>query len=433
MRRTVFEQDTLQIVPEGGMAAACLDIDAAHELVNLSQRMGARFVAWDGPRSLRFQQFVGVVRTGALELEILPKLDGLPEPANLRRSLVAMLARTQRLELKESEMVGFEETAAPFSCGLARLYCRRLLDAVRGGLRQEYVLHEERLPFVRGKVDWPRHARQQTSGSTDLACIFDDRSADTPLNRTLKAATAIAGKLLEGTSASRGVTELRHALDGVADRCPPADERARLKTDRMNRNLEPLLALARLLLGHCNPDLGRSADGNQRSFALVWDMNTLFEEYIGQIAREELTARGFHVDLCGVASWRYLAHESEVRRNVFRLKPDILVSRGKRPCLVGDTKWKRLEPHTADLGVSSADVYQLLAYAHRYETEQAVLLYPYHPALGRPGLQREFVVPGTGSAAVRLRVIALDLSRPEDVPEQVAQDLGPSRLGDLTA
>jgi 5-methylcytosine-specific restriction enzyme subunit McrC len=132
-------------------------------------------------------------------------------------------------------------------CVLARLYCRRLFEAVRFGLRQEYVAHDEVLPILRGKVHWPSQARRQAAQRLECRCLFDERSADTPLNRTLKAALLAAERMLEGATATSAATELRHLFLDVPDACPPREVVARLRTDRMSRRLAPLLALARLL------------------------------------------------------------------------------------------------------------------------------------------------------------------------------------------
>lgn len=75
---------------------------------------------------------------------------------------------------------------------------------------------------------------------------------------------------------------------------------------------------------------------------------------------------------------------------------------GRSPRVVADTKWKRRDRRKADLGVSGEDVGQVLACAHRYATESAVLIYPHHPAVGRPGLQHDLLEdgqqPGTSAA-----------------------------------
>lgn len=420
MKSTVFEQSLLPVGSRPTEEPTSLDTAQALALIDLGERMGTRIAAWQGPRSLRIQQFVGTVRTGHLQLEILPKIDGLPEPAQVRKSLLAMLALTEDLEVRGSEVVGFLESSEPFFCALARLYCHRLLEAVRQGLRQEYVLHQDLLPYIRGKVHWPLQAGLQATGRLELACAFDERSEDTALNRTLKAALLVAGRILEGTRTTSVVTELRHAMDGVANICPPSDERARLRTDRMNRHLEPLLVLAKLILGNRNPDLGRSADGDRDTYAMVWDMNILFEEYVGRLTQDVLQWKGCQVELQG-RTLAYLAQDTESKRGAFILKPDILVRQEGKPWVVADTKWKRLESRQANLGVSEADVYQALAYAHHFGAHRAVLVYPHHPALGLPGLQRKLLIQGTLSQPVQLRIVTLDLARLENVPEQLMQ------------
>lgn len=416
MRITVSEQSAVRVGSHG--AADALSLQQAGSLVDVGEQMGARVVSWQGPTSLRVEQFVGVVRADDLHLEILPKLDGLAEPAEVRKNLLAMLAVTQDLEVQSSQLVGFLESSEPFICALARLYCHRLLDAVRRGLRQDYVVHYDQLPRVRGKIDWPAQIRSLVTQRLEFQCIFDERSEDTPLNRVLKAALLRAGKLLEGAKDTRELTELRHAMSGVSDVCPSPEKLQRLQTDRMNRSLKPLLTLAKLILGNHNPDLGRSAQGDRNTYALVWDMNVLFEEYVGRVAVKALGRRGLAVDL---QDSTHLARETQTQRHAFLMTPDILVRRGSRPWAVADTKWKRLGPRQANLGVSGSDVYQVLAYAHRYRIDQAILVYPHHPALGVPGVQREFVTQGLDGTGVRVRVLTVDLARLESVPQQMEQ------------
>ena len=422
MRLTVLEQREIRIGACADEQTSTLSSEQAGALVGLADRMGARIATWQSPTRLRIQQFVGFVRAGDLQLEILPKLDALSDHASIRRSLLGMLAVTHDLEVRPSDSTAFAESEEPFIAALARLYCRRLLDAVRRGLRQDYVLRQDSLPHVRGKIDWHAQAISETKQTLQFNCIFDERSEDTLLNQTLKAALLTAGRLLEGTRIGGVVNELRHAMAGVADVEPMPEQVKRLRTDRTSQYLRPLLALAKLILGNGNPDLGRSAQGNRNVYAVVWDMNVLFEEYVGQLAARLLNERGFAVDLQEGGSM-YLAQETNANQNAFLLKPDILVRQGRKPWAVIDTKWKVLDPQRATLGVSEADVYQILAYAHRYETDLAVLVFPHRGALGPPGVQKEFSIYGGRGSAVRLRVSTLDLARLDTVVEQLEQGL----------
>ena len=141
---------------------------------------------------------------------------------------------------------------------------------------------------------------------------------------------------------------------------------------------------------------------------------------MGRVCQDVFEPKGLDVDLQEAGSL-HLAEEVETKRRAFLLKPDILVRKGRSPRVVADTKWKRLDPRSADLGVSDEDVYQVLAYARRYATDSAVLIYPHHAALGRPGLQRDFVVQAGGASRVVVRVATVDLARLERVAGEVGE------------
>ncbi|MBK9240535.1 MAG: hypothetical protein IPL75_09805 [Acidobacteria bacterium] len=418
MRLTVVEQRELKVGASGGEELGAISLGAAGALMDLAERMGTRIAVWQSPSALRLQQYVGFVRVGDLQLEILPKLDALADPVSIRRSLLGMLAVTQVLEVQASELVDFSESDEPFIGAVARLYCRRLASAVRRGLRQEYVVCAEVIPRVRGKIDWSAQARAQAKQTLEFNCIFDERSEDTPLNRTLKGALLEAGRLLEGSKTASLVNELRYAMAGISDSGPTAEQRARIRTDRTSQQLKPLLTLAKLILGRHSPDLGRSAQGDRSSYAVVWDMNVLFEEYVGRLTRAALERNGREVEL---QESTHLATDMNRKKKTFFFKPDIVVRLDGKPEAVIDTKWKELDPKAENLGVSVSDIYQVLAYAHRYATSLAVLIYPHRRVLGPPGLQREFLVRGEDDDAIRVRVFTVDLSSLEAVASQLGR------------
>jgi 5-methylcytosine-specific restriction enzyme subunit McrC len=417
VKLTAFEQGLIPVRALADEEKGWLDATQAESLLELGERIGARVASWHGRHSLRLHQFVGNLRVGDLRLEVLPKLDGLQEPSDIRRNLLSMLAETQDLDVRASELIGFLEQSEPFISALARLYCRRLLEAVRRGLRQDYILHQDLLPNLRGKVDWASHVKLQATQRLDFPCIFDERSEDTPLNRVLKAALLAAAPILESPQTTSMVTELRHAMDSVAYVSPTPDQLGRIRTDRMNRQLEPLLALAKLILGNQNPDQGRTSQVQRSTYALAWDMNVLFEEYIGRVTARTLEPTGLKVTIQG--GGKHLAIETQHQKPAFLLRPDILIQANRTPIAVADTKWKRLDPKAKDLGVSESDVYQLLAYAHRYEVDRAFLLYPHHPGLGIPGLKREYQIQGK----VRLAIVTLDLARLDSIPALMLETL----------
>jgi len=418
VKLSVFEQGLLPVRISADQEQGCIDSRLAESLLEMGEGMGARLASWHGRHALRLHQYVGALRVGELQLEVLPKLDGLADAAEVRRNLLSMLALTQDLEVRASELIEFLENTEPFISALARLYCRRLLDVARRGFRQDYILCCDQLPHLRGKVDWGAHVKLQATQRLEFPCIFDERSEDTPLNRVLKAALLAVSPVLDSPRTASMITELRHAMDAVADVSPTSGQLDRLRTDRMNRHLEPLLALAKLILGNQNPDQGRSVQASRSTYGLIWDMNVLFEEYVGRSTVQALEPLGLRVLLQTGA--RHLATETQHQKPAFLLKPDILIQSGRTPIAVADTKWKRLDAKARDLGVAESDVYQLLAYANRYDVDRAYLLYPHHPALGMPGLKREYTIQGK----LHLAIVTLDLARLESIPAVLKMNLG---------
>jgi 5-methylcytosine-specific restriction enzyme subunit McrC len=405
VRYTVFEQGLYRVRDTPNSSEPCFSRQAASTLSDLTGRFGGRLSTWQGPDSLRFHQYVGVVRQGDLIVEILPKLESLPVPAQVRRVLLAMLADTYNLDVQSSALVDYLQSDEPFSAALARLYCYRLAEAVRRGLRQDYQLCEEHLAYIRGKVDWATYTKALVSQRLEFPCAFDERSEDTTLNRVLKAALLRASALLERGHATSVMTELRHALHAVTDVQPSAQTLSRITTDRMSRHLAPLLSLAKLILRDASPDERETTRAQNSTYALAWDMNVLFEEYIAVATTRAIGARDCNVISQDVG--KHLATMLPKGSPAFPLKPDIVVRYRASRAIVADTKWKQLDATSSSLGVSPADIYQLLAYATRFQAERTYLIYPHHPALGLPGLKREFEI-GNG---VRVGVATVDLSR----------------------
>lgn len=150
--------------------------------------------------------------------------------------------------------------------------------------------------------------------------------------------------------------------------------------------------------------------GDNEGFALLFDMNVLFEEYIARQAQAAFRAPGKQVVLQGPR--RHLAR-SVTGGPAFQLQPDIVVREGGRPVLVIDTKWKKLDRRSTREGVSSADAYQMHAYATRYDVRQVVLLYPHHAALGAARAARDAYLlggDGDGAPARWLSVGTIDLA-----------------------
>jgi 5-methylcytosine-specific restriction enzyme subunit McrC len=191
---------------------------------------------------------------------------------------------------------------------------------------------------------------------------------------------------------------------------------------RLNERFRPAFNLARLFVE--NSTLQLSA-GQHQTFAFVFDMNRLFEEFVYRFL---VRYRGRILP----SSWRdvrireqsrgkavYLAERLPDRREAFRLVPDILfTSPSGKAALVIDTKYKQLDRSQHRSGISEEDVYQMLAYATRFECPQTLLLYPQWAE--SPVTPVEFETLGHRN---RLVAAAINLHQPLSNPGNLICDL----------
>ena len=180
----------------------------------------------------------------------------------------------------------------------------------------------------------------------------------------------------------------------------------RIVPDRTNSRWQGLLRLARLILGD---RFQNTAAGAADGFALLFDMNVLFERYVARLLVPIAAAAGLTARAQG--GCRPCLYPEQLGQPLFETEPDVrLVGDDGRIALVIDTKWKCLIDTTVarKRGVKEADLYQMMAYAQLYECESLVLLYPHHPGLTSPLPAHHRVAKADGP--IRLTIASVDVA-----------------------
>ena len=351
------------------------------------------------------QQVVGILAIPSVRLEILPKIDGGDN--DVRAALVRMLLVSQNLRVADGELTALLAQRHDLLEILIGLFANRLLAAVRRGLPYRYMEQEEDLKRLRGKLNVTRQLTRLALRPDLLACRFDEFSENTPLNRVLKAAVARLTGVARSAANRRCLAEISSRFEFVGETSDPLREQVRL--DRTNLVFHNLYQLALLFLKR---DWQTTTSGDSLGFSLLFPMNDLFENFIGQCLKRALAPRDVHLQV----TWHSALHDAD-KKPLFRLQPDaVIVDRtmlgeGIRPIII-DTKWKRLDPNARDgkIGVSPSDVYQMLAYAQAYDAQHLILLYPWQKELGiQEGIACNWTIAGTER---RLCIATVDVSRP---------------------
>ncbi len=362
--------------------------------------------------TLKARQYVGVAPLGTESIEIIPKIDGLDD-WEARLNLFRMLACTRRLQIHEADLARLGEQNLDILEIFIRLFCDKLFVEVHRGLVGCYERRRDNLPTLRGKLLTGLQATLNAFQPERFRCEYDEFTIDTPINRVLKAAVRRLRRVTRHGDNARRLAELEFTLDGVRDVHVAALEWHRLHFDRANRRYEPLVTMARMILDNRSQDV---TAGGLEGFALLFDMNELFEEYIGEVARTTLSPLGWQVRLQGPQDHLL---QNEAGGRVFKTQPDITGLLAGKATWIIDTKWKRLDDEERHQGINQGDVYQMLGYAQRYGVRDVLLLYPHHREMGnKEGVQHRFQILGS-DCGQSIHVATVDLRALHTVPKQL--------------
>lgn len=373
-------------------------------------------VQW-GRNSFSIRQYVGVIAFQDCALEVLPKIDGVSEAGQIRGNLLKMLSETYDLPLYPGELSGLSRQRMNVLEIYIALYCSHLLKEAQRGLIHKYQREEQNIPYCKGKLLSSRQLRENLFHPERFYCSYDEFNANHILNALLKAALRISLRVSKVSENQRKIRQLLFLFDEVDDQTFSVSTLANIHMDRTTSRFQPLVEMAKTIVQAHSPDV---SIGGHSAYTMLFDMNKLFEEYIARcISRYFYRKESFSIKTQGPQL--YLAQETASLKPRFKLKPDITVLRNNVPVCILDTKWKLLDPKEAKLGISQGDIYQMLAYSSRYNTDVNILLYPHHRDLSlSSGIMKTYKLLQSSNANYSLiKIATIDLSDLSSIPKQI--------------
>jgi 5-methylcytosine-specific restriction enzyme subunit McrC len=361
LRLTDFDRRLAnQLAGEGG-GECCLMVEELREGLRIEAR------SW-----------VGVVRFAEFDICVEPKLSG--------DSLQVLQMVEYATGLDALKRFSRERSLPTFDTNLFDLIALLLAEAcsalVKGGLKSDYVVHEDVLPALRGRLLTDRQVIKRFGRVDRLECRYEEFETDIRENQLLAAALELCAQRVKNGHVRR---QVRHLLTAFKQLCDPSTLnvsllRERLSYTRLNEHYRKAHTLAWLVLdGLGITDLLHS--GTTNSFVFLIDMNLLFEQFLWRALNSVCSRSGLRV--------RYQLKNRSVLWNGLKNKPysniipDFLIddpsaSTEMKYCLPIDAKYKRYD----ELKVGNEDIYQCFLYAFAYGQPQSrrlprtLLLYP---------------------------------------------------------
>jgi 5-methylcytosine-specific restriction enzyme subunit McrC len=368
---TVREHERLPVVTSRQAGERALTQHEVNALLRACQKGGVSPISV-GYNCVKFAQQCGVIQAKGVSVEILPKVAG--DDGFDRGLLLRMLAVAHNLPVARLDASSLHFQSHSVLHVLIQWFCSELSTQCHSGLLREYVVQSDDLAVIRGRWRPDLDIRHSAGRKTRLSCEFDELTADNRYNRALKAALRRVRGLMAGVSALlREIDLLLGWFAEVSDVAVTADDVTRLPKNRLVARYARALEMAVWFLAKRAPDL---SSGSESGFAMLFDMNMLFQAFLGRMLRRALPS-GFNLR---EESPRYFLTQSNEGDGRFQMKPDFCILAGQDVVAIIDAKWKRLAPNSSDgkWGVQQTDIYQLHAYATAYQCDTVALWYPSH-------------------------------------------------------
>ena len=294
---------------------------------------------------LKTQQYCGILNYDNQDYYLLPKISDKDKEINLD-IFIYMLMYAYDLKLENEDISACKNEKHNILEVFIQLFAQRLFKEFRRGVYKKYITEQENLTTLRGKYLINENLKYNHIKNR-IYCEYDEFSMNNTLNQFFLYAVKI---LLKYTKNKKLLKQCELVLDEV-EYINFDINKLHVDFNRLNIRYRDSFEFALLLLNRSIPLFAK----DKKSFAFLFDMNVLFERFVGRMIKElEPSAKLQSRDVYGELI----------------LKPDIILDR-----LIIDTKYKKL--HVKE-DIKRDDKFQMFVYGKNYGIKNTMLLYPKH-------------------------------------------------------
>ena len=316
-----------------------------------------RIASGVGGKFIQARNYVGVLQTkSGLTIEILPKIADKNDAERSKAVFIKMLRTLKNFPFKSSNLASLKTQNLPLLEIFISMFLYELEALVKKGIKSDYVVLEENLNFLKGKLSINEQIKRNSVHKERFYVGYSEFLSDIKINRIIKTTLKFLYKKSNSSKNQQKIRELLFIFDEVSECEDYKNFFTNFVINRQIKHYEQTLLWCKIFL------LGNSFTphkGDDLAFALLFDMNALFESYVGNFIKKSFPSTILQ------HSEKHLVEYPKS----FKLRPDIFL----KDKFIADTKWKIIKLKD---DISQADLYQLYAYGKKHECDKLYLIYP---------------------------------------------------------
>ncbi len=350
----LFEHDSIRVGEErNGCAFSESDLQ---DLLRLHERQYPPFLQLIH-RGMRTLNYVGIVQTPGLCLEILPKTErkGCGYHRQLLLSLLQQSKKIPALPVHNSLGSGEGSLSDHF----VRQFLEETEKLCKRGLTKRYRRTSANSNRFRGKMLVSEQLRHNHAHKERVFAEYQAYDENHLLHAVLREGLEALQHISIHPDLKNWARQLNTGFPGEDQQPLPRGYRNQMRLSRQDQRYATALSWANLILEQLSPVMKSGAMGCQ---SFLFDMQQLFEKLVA----EKLAAV--------VAGSEHRLH-IQPSRNFWRqrkIRPDMVLETANGDPIILDTKWKLLKAGQPD----EADLKQMYIYNHYFKARRGFLIYP---------------------------------------------------------
>lgn len=309
-------------------------------------------------KGIRFGSYVGVIQIGGLTIEILPKADNNENAdKNLWQNvLLNMLKVCKHIHVESISETQLKKRYQSILDVYFELYLNEVERLVKKGMIKKYRKNQSNQKSLKGKLLFVQNIQQNLVHKEHFYCEHQVYDKNHLLHQILFKGLLVL-KTFVNDSFKDKLNRLLFEFQDFENINIQKKHFNKIIIDRKNNDYQKAIDIAKIIILNYSPSLNYGSDN---LLTLLFDMNTLWEEYIFRILQKHKTDE---IEVSFQNSDKFWENK--------RIRPDIVL-KTKAETFVIDTKWKIIKANNP----SDDDLKQMFVYNLHWKAKKTLLLYP---------------------------------------------------------
>lgn len=314
---------------------------------------------------VKFNKYVGAIQIGRTLIEVLPKLDkNSDDEKNKWRDILINILR----------VVGSFKVEAPSSSilrikpnSILELYYELFINEVEyllyTGLAKQYRSREGNQNALKGSLQFAKNLQHNLVHKEKFYVRQTVYDVQHKIHFIIYKTIHLLNKINTNATLTSRICNLILNFPEMPDIRVNESTFKEIRYSRKTMVYCNAMEISRLILLHYYPDIIK---GSNHVLALMFDMNKLWEKFV-YVSLKKL--KPADVSITAQSSKDFWKQSNGDKITV---RPDIVINKNKKNCIVLDTKWKNLY----DNNPSVEDLRQMYVYHEYFGAQQVALVYP---------------------------------------------------------